>query len=172
MPVSIRDCRHSKKDRQWIQGVYGQYLESLSDLNTGLFAVLGADSSREEEIFAKWFTHDQSHPLIILNGSEPVGFALVTRPRIRSAGEPAADYRMSEFFILKEHRRAGMGRDAATLIFDRFAGSWEIVEYSRNPGAVAFWRRVIGNYSTGSFTERSRHGEVQQRFKSRPSVLR
>jgi len=170
--ISIRDCRHSKKDRQWIQDVYGEYLDSLSDLNTGLFSVLGADSVREEEIFANWFTNDQAHPLIILKGSDPVGFALVTRPRIPAAGEPAADYRMSEFFILKQHRRVGMGRNAATLIFDRFAGNWEIIEYQRNPGAVAFWRRVIAGYSTGSFTERSRHGEVQQRFKSRPSALR
>jgi predicted acetyltransferase len=79
---------------------------------------------------------------------------------------------MSEFFVRKQHRRVGMGRDAATLIFDRFAGDWEIVEYLRNPGAVAFWRRVVGGYSSGSYSERSRHGEVQQRFKSRPSALR
>jgi hypothetical protein len=32
---------------------------------------------------------------------------------------------------------------------------------------VAFWRRVVAGYCGGSYTERSRHGEVQQRFKSR-----
>jgi predicted acetyltransferase len=63
-----------------------------------------------------------------------------------------------------------MGRDAATLIFDRFAGSWLIVEYMRNAGAVAFWRRVVAGYSAGSYTERSRHGEVQQRFTSRSAA--
>ena len=170
--VSIRDCRHSKKDRQWIQSVYGEYIDSLADLNTGLFSVIGADNPREDEIFANWFSNDHSHPLLILKGPEPVGFALVTRPQIPAAGEPAADYRMSEFFVRKQHRRAGMGRDAATLIFDRFAGDWLIVEYLRNPGAVAFWRRVVAGYCEGGYTERSRHGEVQQRFKSRPSVLR
>ena len=172
MLISIRDCRHSKKDRQWIQSVYGEYIDSLADLNTGLFSVIGADSPREEEIFANWFSNDQSHPLVILKGPEPVGFALVTRPRIPAAGEPAADYRMSEFFVRKQHRRVGMGRDAATLIFDRFAGDWEIVEYLRNPGAVAFWRKVVAGYCDGSYTERSRHGEVHQRFKSRSSALR
>jgi hypothetical protein len=75
---------------------------------------------------------------------------------------------MSEFFVRKQHRRVGMGRDAATLIFDRFAGDWEIVEYLRNPGAVAFWRQVVAAIAAGRYTERSRHGEVQQRFKSRP----
>jgi hypothetical protein len=30
----------------------------------------------------------------------------------------------------------------------------------------------VAGYCGGSYTERSRHGEVQQRFKSRPSALR
>ena len=172
MLVSIRDCRHSKKDRQWIQDVYGEYMDALSDLNTGLFSVLGAGSPREDEIFANWFANDQSHPLLILKGSEPVGFALVSRPRIHAAGEASADYHMSEFFVRKAHRRVGIGRDAATLIFDRFAGEWEIVEYLRNPGAVTFWRRVLSVYAGGRFAERSRHGEVRQRFNSRTAGSR
>ena len=165
--VSIRDCKHSKKDRGWIQDVYGEYLDALSDLNTGLFSVLGADNPREHEIFANWFSNDHSHPLLILKGAEPVGFALVTRPRIPAAGEAKADFHMSEFFVRKPHRGAGIGRDAATLIFDRFAGVWEIVEYLRHPDAVAFWRRVLAIYTKGRFTERSRNGEVRQRFSTR-----
>jgi predicted acetyltransferase len=168
--ISIRDCRHAKKDRQWIQDTYDEYLEALSDLNTGLFSVLGADSPREHEIFAHWFASDQTHPLVIVKGADRVGFALVTRPRIPSAGEATADYTMSEFFIRKSHRRVGIGRDAATLIFDRFAGEWEIVEYQRNPGAVAFWRRVLGGYGNGAYTERSRNGEIRQRFSSGSSA--
>jgi hypothetical protein len=56
------------------------------------------------------------------------------------------------------------------LIFDRFAGNWEIVEYMRHPGSVAFWRQVVARYSAGRFTEHSRNGEVQQRFASRPTA--
>ena len=169
LPVSIRDCKYSKKDREWIKAVYGEYLDALADLNTGLFSVLGADNPREQEIFANWFSNDQSHPLLILKDTLPVGFALVTRPRIPAAGETNVDYHMSEFFVRKAHRGAGTGRKAATLIFDRFAGEWEIVEYLRHPDAVAFWRRVLTGYTKGRFTERSRHGEVRQRFSSRPA---
>jgi predicted acetyltransferase len=170
--VSIRDVGTSKQDRQWIQDVYGEYIESLADLNTGLFSVLGTGNPRQDEIFAHWFSNDQSHPLLILRGHDSVGFALVTRPRIPTLGEKSANYRMSEFFVRKEHRRAGIGRDAATLIFDRFAGDWEIVEYLRHPGSVAFWRNVVGRYCAGRYTERSHNGEVQQRFTSRPSAGR
>lgn len=172
MLVSIRDVRSSKQDRQWIQSVYGEYLESLADLNTGLFSVIGTGNPHQDEIFAHWFSNDQSHPLLILKGRDSVGFALVTRPRIPIVGEKSANYRMSEFFIRQQYRRAGIGRDAATLIFNRFAGDWEIVEYLRHPGSVAFWRHVVAGYSSGKFKERSQNGEVQQRFTSRPAVLR
>jgi predicted acetyltransferase len=101
-----------------------------------------------------------------------VGFALVTRPRVAAAGETKVNYHMSEFFVRKSHRRMGIGRDAAQLIFDRFAGDWEIVEYQRNPGAVSFWRGVLSVYCKGRYTERSRNGEVHQRFTSRPAAAR
>ena len=170
MLVSIRDCRHSKQDHDWIRSVYGEYLDSLADLNTGFFSVIGSDSPSEDEIFANWFSNDQAHPLLILKGSDSVGFALVTRPRIPPAGGTSADFFMSEFFVRKPHRGAGIGRNAATLIFDRFAGEWEIVQYQRNPASINFWRRVVEGYSKGDYTERTRNGEVRQRFKSRPAA--
>ncbi|MDE2296464.1 MAG: GNAT family N-acetyltransferase [Gammaproteobacteria bacterium] len=172
MSVSIRDCRYSKADRLWIQSVYGEYLDSLSSLNTGFFPAIGADSPEKDGIFASWFSSEHSHPLVIANGEERVGFALVSRPQIPAAGEATPDYRMAEFFIRAPHRRQGFGRDAATLIFDRFAGEWEVVEYLRNPTSVRFWRRVLADYCRGRFDERSRHGEVRHRFRSRPKSIR
>ena len=172
MPISIRDCKYSKKDRQWIQDVYSEYLDSLSDLNTGFYSVIGADSQQQDSIFAHWFADDHSHPLVIAKGSESVGFALVSRPRYPKSGETSAEFFMSEFFVRKPHRLAGVGRDAATLIFDRFAGEWEIIEYQRNPGSVAFWRKVLASYARGRYVERSRNGEIHQRFRSGPPALR
>jgi len=52
VPISIRDCKRSSKDRRWIEEVYGEYVESLSDLNTGYFLGLNADNSQQDEIFA------------------------------------------------------------------------------------------------------------------------
>jgi predicted acetyltransferase len=170
MLISIRDCKYSKKDRQWIEYVYGEYVDSLAGLNTGFFPVISEDSPQKDEIFANWFSNDHTHPLLILKGPDAVGFALVSRPRMQTAGEKPVDFHMSEFFVRKQYRRGGVGRDAATLIFDRFTGEWEIVEYERNPGSVAFWRKVVARYSEGRFRERSRNGEIRQRFRSGPPL--
>lgn len=170
MLISIRDCKYSKKDRHWIEYVYGEYVDSLADLNTGIYQLLSVGNPQQDEIFANWFANELSHPLVILRGPDPVGFALVTRPRVASAGEKPADFYMAEFFIRKQHRRSGVGRSAANLIFDRFAGEWEILQYQRNPGAVSFWRKVVADYSRGVFTEKTSNGETRHRFKSRPQV--
>jgi predicted acetyltransferase len=168
MPVSIRDVKRTGKDRDWIESVYDEYLDSLSELNTGLFPSVNANTPQRDEIFASWFATEHSHPLLIAQGSERVGFALVTRPRIHAKGEKPVDFYLAEFFVRERHRRVGIGRQAAALIFDRFAGEWEIVVYQRNPGSVAFWRKVVDGYSRGRHIETTRHGEVRERFRSRP----
>ena len=165
MSVSVRDARGSQADRLWIEGVYRDYLDDLAPLNTGIFPVLGEVGHREPDQIARWFADPNAVPLVILKGTERVGFAMVAR----AATAPATvriDYRMAEFFIARPHRGLGVGRSAVQLILDRFAGRWEIIEYSRNPGAVTFWRRVVTLYTRGNYQERVSNGEVRQVFES------
>ncbi len=171
MAVSIRDAKRSPDDRKWIQSVYRDYLSDLATLNTGTFPVLGEYGHREPDLLARWFADDRSHPLLILKDEYPAGFALIVRPPATPQARPVVDHRMSEFFVLRKFRRLGVGRDAANLIFNRFAGQWEVTEYLRNAGAVSFWRRVIGLYTRGTYTERVADGEVRQQFRSVTSPL-
>ena len=166
MPVSIRDALHSPQDRAWIQKTYAEYLQELSQLsmNTGIFPVAGEFGEREPELMARWFADDSSHPLVIQKNDRPVGFALVSRPPRHQ--RDAVDYRMAEFFISSKERRLGVGKDAATLIFNRFAGSWEITEFQYNRPAITFWRSVVSEYTSGRFRESQLHGEVRQVFNS------
>lgn len=167
MPVSIRDAQHAPADRAWIQSQYAEYLEDLSRLsmNTGVFPAAGEYGEREQELMARWFADDSSHPLIVLKDERPVGFALVSRPP-RNQRE-SIDFRMAEFFVAPKARRLGVGRDAALLIFGRFAGAWEITEFQYNKPAVTFWRSVVSKYTGGRFKESVAHGEVRQVFSSK-----
>ena len=166
MTVSVRDARASESDRRWIQSVYRDYLDDLAP-DTGVFPVLGEVGHREPDQIQRWFGDPHAYPLIILNASEPVGFAMVARAT-RQPGPPQSrvDYRMAEFFIARTRRRLGIGQMAVQLILNRFAGRWEITEYLRNAGAVNFWRRVVASYTRGSYQERIVNGEVRQVFES------
>lgn len=166
MAVSLRDAKGSPEDRRWVQSVYRDYLNDLASLNTGIFPVLGEFGHREPDLLARWFADDRSHPLIILKSDQPAGFALVVRPQPLPAPQPQIDFRMSEFFVVAKHRRLGVGQDAATLIFNRFSGQWQVTEYLRNAGAVGFWRRVISAYTNGKYSERIVDGEVRQVFRT------
>jgi len=170
MAVSIRDARNSAIDRQFIQKTFGEYLTDLTDLNmnTGMFPAFAAPDvefgDRKSELMARWFADDSSHPLVILRDGIPVGFALVSRPVMKRP--VAADHRLSEFFVAKQSRRRGIGREAAELIFNRFAGTWEVTEILRNQTAVSFWRHVVGDYTAGEFRESIQNGEVHHTFRT------
>lgn len=163
VPVSIRDALNSPRDRHWIQVQYPEYLEDLShmSMNTGIFP---ATQEVQTELMARWFADDSSYPLIILKNEQPAGFALVSRPPRNRRDR--VDFRMAEFFIAVKSRRLGIGRDAAQLIFNRFAGSWEITEFAYNKTAVSFWRSILMEYTGGKFQEKVAHGEVHQTFTS------
>ena len=167
MTVSVRDARSKESDRLWIEGVYRDYLDDLAPLNTGIFPMLGEFGHREPDHIARWFGDPAAVPLVILQGDQPVGFAMVGHggpPPM--PGRPRAKYRMAEFFVARSHRRLGVGRTAVPLILNRFAGRWEITEYLRNPDAVSFWRKVIAAYTGGRYEERVLNGEVHQFFES------
>jgi predicted acetyltransferase len=169
MTVSVRDARSSERDRLWIEGVYRDYLDDLLPLNaTGLFPALGEVGHREPDQIARWFGDRSAFPMIILQGTEQVGFAMVARGSAVPA-QPRIDYRMAEFFIARPRRRLGIGRIAVQLILNRFAGRWEISEFQRNPSAVNFWRRVVSTYTRGKYQERLFNGEVRQVFDSGPA---
>jgi ribosomal-protein-alanine N-acetyltransferase len=162
--VSVRDARAAPADRLWIQSVYRDYLDDLNR-NTGLFPKLGEVGHREPDLIAHWFGDANTFPLVILKGSEPVGFARVLRVAA-TAARPRIDYRMAEFFVARARRRLGIGRTAVQLILSRFDGRWEITEYLRNAEAVNFWRRVVSSYTRGRYQERIVNGEVRQVFDS------
>jgi len=167
MTVSVRDARSSERDRLWIQSVYRDYLDDLAPLNTGIFPALGEVGHREPDQLVRWFADPSAHLFLILNEQQPAGFAMVTPGGSLSQGAGArSTYRMAEFFISRPQRRRGVGRSAVRLILDRFDGTWEIIEYLRNPAAVSFWRRVVANYTGGNYEERVVNGEVRQTFTS------
>jgi predicted acetyltransferase len=162
--VSVRDARATPSDRLWIQSVYRDYLDDLNP-GTGLFPKLPEVGHREPDQIAHWFADPNTFPLVIVKGSEPVGFARVLRV-VGSAAQPRIEYRMAEFFVARARRRLGIGQTAVQLILSRFAGRWQITEYLRNAEAVSFWRRVVARHTQGRYQERIINGEVHQVFDS------
>ncbi len=170
MTVELRDARRSATDREWLTNVYALYLHDLSEFDPSYYQ-LNARGRWEPDHLPSWLQDDRDHPLLIVASGQRVGCALVNQ-----APSPhmiaGTDFRMSEFFVLKRHRRTGVGRQAAFTLFDRFRGLWEIAELARNVPAVCFWRRVIGEYSAGRYQETVSPTEVRQLVDTRQCPAR
>ena len=103
-----------------------------------------------------WSEPDRRFPFLIRHGEHLAGFALATR------GSPASDdpshLDVAEFFVLRRHRRAGVGREAAFALFDRLRGHWVVRVSEGNRRGLAFWPAVVANYTGGAFTVRASPG--------------
>jgi predicted acetyltransferase len=98
-----------------------------------------------------WFEPERRFPFLIRWGARVVGFVLATR------GSPATEdpdvFDIAEFFVVRRHRRSGVGRRAAFLLWDRLPGRWIVRVFERNRGAVPFWAGVVAEYTRGAVTE-------------------
>lgn len=130
------------------------YVHDLSDA----FALeLGADGRfGYEKLPLYWSEPERRFPFLIHRGTRIAGFALVTR------GSPASEdpnvFDIAEFFVVRRHRRSKVGRQAAFLLWNRFAGHWIVRVSEGNRGGCNFWASVIAEYTNGALSETTRPG--------------
>ncbi|MFC3077026.1 GNAT family N-acetyltransferase [Phenylobacterium terrae] len=79
-------------------------------------------------------------PLLLRAAGRLAGFCLINR---HHHGARPVDWNVAEFFVVRKHRRAGVGAAAATAVFQARPGVWEVAVARRNTGALVFWRGVI-----------------------------
>ena len=82
------------------------------------------------------------------------GFVLVNRHS--HCGLPL-DHAVAEFFVVRKHRRGGVGRAAALAAIAPRPGQWELAVARRNTGALAFWRGVAAEVAAGPVDEFDTH---------------
>jgi predicted acetyltransferase len=103
-----------------------------------------------------WSQPERRFPFLIRCGERVAGFVLATRGSLASDDPDVFD--VAEFFVLRRHRRSGVGRRAAFLLWDRLPGQWIVRVSERNSGAIPFWAGVIGEYTKDAVREFTRAG--------------
>jgi predicted acetyltransferase len=104
-----------------------------------------------------WSEPDSRYPFLIRCDGRLAGFALATR------GSPAATdpdvLDVAEFFVVRQYRRSGVGRQAAFLLWNTLPGKWTVRVLESNRGAVTFWTGIVSEFSKGTATQSSLPGE-------------
>lgn len=177
MTVSLRDARERDEDRRWFTDAYAAWLREFGGDAVVIAAQHAAPPaamdgqqgrSRGGDAVAalasgearQWLAATDADVVLILRDAAPVGFALVQRasPALRT---------VAEYYLAPAQRRRGVGGTAATLLFDRFGGEWQVATLQRDAIAVRFWRETVRRYTGGRNRETLAGGEVRQRFFAR-----
>ena len=103
-----------------------------------------------------WTDADRT-PLAIRANGHVAGFALINT--FAHSGLPV-DFSVAEFFVVRKHRRAGVGQAAACAVICARAGQWEVAVARRNTAALPFWRRVASSIAGSGVEEFDRDGEL------------
>jgi predicted acetyltransferase len=146
----------------------------LHDLSEAFPAIALGDDGRfgYPSLSLYWTEPERRFPFLIREGGRVVGFVLATRGSPVSADPDVFD--VTEFFVLRRHRGAGVGRRAAFLLWDLLPGRWTVRASEGNRGAGPFWARVTAAYTEGAVTETERQGDPHVvrvfSFESAPSA--
>ena len=140
--VEIRLVPETEKDL--LRNLMQVYRHDLSEFTGDLPNESG--SFGVGSYFDVYWIEPERYPFKILVGDELAGFALV-----RELGP--GSHSIAEFFVLRSHRRLGVGRTVAFRLFNRFPGFWHVAQDQNNVPAQEFWRRTVAEYTQGSYEE-------------------
>jgi predicted acetyltransferase len=68
-------------------------------------------------------------------------------------------YYLNHFFILRKFRRKNIGKEAAIMAFNLYAGNWRVSEFDWNLPAQIFWKKVIKDYTNNHYNETRRRDD-------------
>jgi predicted acetyltransferase len=98
-----------------------------------------------------YFEETGRHPFLIRVNDRWAGFVFAQQGSRLTGDRQIWD--VAEFFVMRAFRRTGIGTQAATEIFDRFPGRWEVRQLHANTAATAFWRKILARYAGGAVSE-------------------
>jgi predicted acetyltransferase len=166
-PIELADPRQVAPFRDWLQRTYPLYLGELSEYDDSKYH-LTADGHWEPDYLPYWLEQPFCLPLVAVAENVPVGFAFVGQPPFPFMSA-SCDFRLCEFFVLRELRRSGLGRRIAVALLSSKVGAWELVVLPRNTAAAAFWRVVLPLVSTAQPAETRSESELHFAFSTRAS---
>ena len=153
MVVEVRPALPA--DRDALKQMVQLYVYDFSEL---LPLELGDDGRFTEPLLDE--LDERRRAFLIRADGHLAGFAIVHHGS-RLTGD-SETWDMAEFFVVRRHRRTGVGSQAARWLFAAHPGRWEVRQRPENVAATAFWRRVIAQYDEVVMNDAKWSGPVQR----------
>ena len=119
--------------------LYAHDFSSFVDLE------IGPDGRFGYEGLEGYWTDPDRHPFLVTVDEKLGGFILVDA--VRHDGTEGTTWDVAEFFILRSHRRRGIGTSAAHQVFKWLPGHWQVRVRLSNQPACNFWEQAIAQFA-------------------------
>jgi predicted acetyltransferase len=96
-------------------------------------------------LLSRYWEEETRFPFLVQVDGEIAGFVFITKGSRISGNRQIWD--VAEFFIVRGHRRHGIGAAAAAEVWRRFPGPWEVRVLESNLPAQAFWKSTIASFT-------------------------
>ena len=147
MDPSLTIDRVGREANNIVVNLFEHYLHDMAEWFQ--FDV-GSDGRYAYDMSSHWQNNDPVY-LARVDGAL-AGFVLISSAQQWTDDPASLDVR--EFFIIRRHRRSGVGQALARKIWDEHRGHWLVRVLESNLPAVPFWRTTIGAYTQGHYSER------------------
>ena len=148
-------------DAQVIRNLWPLYQHDLSEFDGAVPNRYGIFSENEnttslgqhaDSLDPWWRDPKFLFPYLIVVDGYPAGFNLIAA-QARLPKGIQADFVVHEFFVLHAYRGNSVAERAAIDGFNQHRGEWEVVTYPTHLRAIAFWRRIVAQYTLTRFSE-------------------
>ena len=137
------------KDRGAVSNLLQLYLHDFSEIDDGI--EIDQNGLFPCADFDTYWSSDPTRKIFVFRlGGALAGFAFVND---WSPSGQGVDYGLAEFFVLRSHRRSGVGWDAANQVFASLPGQWEVAVRASNVPAINFWRTALRDDNIRALTE-------------------
>jgi predicted acetyltransferase len=126
--------------------LYAYDFSEFADMEIGEDALF-----RVGETVSRCWSDPRRHAFFCRVDGLLAGFVILDE-RSRLTGDPEV-MDVAELFVLRKHRRKGVGYACAAIAFALFSRKWEVRQQARNHAASLFWRKTIQRYTGGLFAE-------------------
>lgn len=99
-----------------------------------------------------FWTRKNPRAFLLKVTGEIAGFAMVEDKSITGGSENT--HYIEEFFVMRKFRRHNFGKFFAENLFNIITGDWEVWENNKNVVAVAFWKKVISEFTNNNYEVR------------------
>jgi predicted acetyltransferase len=146
MQISVRPAKKSERDN--IDILLQYYLHDFSEFE----AVEIDPNGRYTYPYLDMYWQDpRRSPFLIYIQDNIAGFALVQQEVDPANGSTSMD--LSEFFVLRVFRNQGIGNKAATILWEKFPGAWQVRVLKSNKPGYPFWQHAISRHTIGQYKE-------------------